>query len=209
MTIAKKNRRARRRLPAWGKALKGARDAGNHPARVWVLVGDDWSRLPEDAPSVAVRASEWAAGAIDWSVLAGVRADVVDRDGMETVYPVAAEVAEHAAPVFIHTRAGPDDWPHAEGDAISIDIDDAAQARRACDEIYGALRWPAWWTSRLRWEYRLRRDHADNAFRFAAVCKAVADNEILPVEEFRAGVAAGTIDWQPLYDELIAGHHGR
>lgn len=151
----------RPKLPAYGRELLQARQAGRHPARVWVIFSQDWGRRPADVPVLCVKPLEWVAGLLDWGLVAGVRVDVVNRDEAESVYPFAAEIARVAAPVYVHSR-WPEDadpfeaWPDAPGDAICEDISHAAFCRRAWDQAAGTMRWPPWWSEDLERDYRAR-----------------------------------------------------
>ncbi len=94
---------SKRILPPLGRQLLFARKRGQHPARVWVLYGDDcWQRQPTDAPVLCVP-GDYTPGRYNWSLLAGVPADIVWRGG-EWIHALAAEVAMFAAPVNVHYR---------------------------------------------------------------------------------------------------------
>jgi hypothetical protein len=87
----------RRPLPPFGRELARSRDQSHHPARVWVIVGNDWGRRPQDAPSLCVEADHPPAS-YDWSVLAGLAVHVVRRD--EAAFgPAKHQVAEEGRPL--------------------------------------------------------------------------------------------------------------
>lgn len=90
-------------LPPFGRALLNQRQRGQHPDRVWVIYGNDcWNRKPVDAPVLCVP-GDYVPLRYDWSLLAGVPADIVYRDG-EFIHALAAEVARFAAPVNVCYR---------------------------------------------------------------------------------------------------------
>jgi len=142
-----------RHLPAYGRELKRARDAGDHPERVWVLAGDDWTRRPTNAPSLAI-GGDWRPGEIDWHVVAGVPVHIVDREHPH-LFEIAAEVARKTAPVVVHWHPGDDAWPYAAGRPAQIEIDAAALAERAA--LDGRWTWPHWWSDDLDAVYAARR----------------------------------------------------
>ena len=94
---------SKRLLPPFGRALLTQRQRGQHPERVWIIYGRDcWERRPTDAPVLCVP-DDYAPGRYDWSLLAGLPADIVWRDG-GFIHALAAEVAQFAAPVNVCYR---------------------------------------------------------------------------------------------------------
>lgn len=91
------------RLPAYGKKLKSSLDAGDFPSRVWVIWGDDWQRLPA-AGALCIRPSEFHPERTDFRLLAGLRVDVVDREGgtSDLIYCCLAEIGAVASLVVLH-----------------------------------------------------------------------------------------------------------
>lgn len=81
------------------------RDAGQHPPRVWVLAGDDWSRGPFGAGYVLALRSGDEPSRIDWRVLVGLPTHVVAR-GHAGALQVACLAARVTAPVVLHNDAG-------------------------------------------------------------------------------------------------------
>jgi len=155
-----------RRLPAYGRALAQARDRGEHPARVWIIVGSDWGRRPRDAPSLCV--SPWyRAGDMDWHLVAGVAVDVVERERSDAadIGELVGDVARHAAPVRLCWVATEPDWPMPAGLPVTTDAAELAFASRAWDDVAGRWRWPPWWSDRLERDYRARA----RAYRLAIV----------------------------------------
>ena len=142
-----------RRLPAFGRALARSRDRGDHPPRIWVIVGNDWGRRPHDAPSLCV-AADTRPGIYDWSVLTGLPVHVVRRGEARFAW-VAGEIAVHAAPVIAHWVAGPDEWPYAPGAPAQEDVADMAFAWRR--PVGGQWTWPEWWNEALEVDYHRRR----------------------------------------------------
>jgi hypothetical protein len=143
----------RRRLPPFGRELARRRDRGDHPPRVWVIVGDDWGRRPPDGPSLCVPAS-YQPKSYDWSVLAGLPVHLVRR-GEASFGWVAGEIAVHAAPVVAHWEAGLDEWPYAPGAHAQEDVADMAFALRR--PVDGRWTWPVWWSDVLDGDYQRRR----------------------------------------------------
>jgi len=143
----------RRRLPPFGRELARRRDRGDHPPRVWVIVGDDWGRRPHDGPSLCVPAS-YQPKSYEWSVLAGLPVHVVRR-GEAAFERIAGEIAVHAAPVVVHWIAGVDEWPYFAGAPAQEDVSDMAFALRK--PVDGRWTWPDWWSDALDADYQRRR----------------------------------------------------
>lgn len=86
---------------AFARALVTARDRGQHPERVWVLAGDDWT--PPSMPNgavIALRASDDPEG-IHWWPLAGLPVHIAWR-GHPRWWCLACLIARHTAPVVLH-----------------------------------------------------------------------------------------------------------
>ena len=95
---------ARLKLPAYGRELREARDAGRHPDRILIIYGDAITR-PEGA--LCVFAADYKPGAIDWSVVSGVPVTVEWRSGNAIAFgELVAELAAATAPVYIITPNG-------------------------------------------------------------------------------------------------------
>lgn len=125
-------------LPVGGLLLWRRREAGQHPARVWVLAGGDWSRPPREGVLLAVR-DETPPAALDWRGVAGLEVHVVPR-GYARLRELLVDVAAYAAPVVVHddgqhgvlTLLGADDWSdtarddyvHRERRAVALDLAD-------------------------------------------------------------------------------------
>jgi hypothetical protein len=88
---------ARLKLPAYGRELREARDAGRHPERILIIYGDAITR-PEGA--LCVFAADYQPGTIDWSVVSGVPVDIEWRHGVK-IRELVAEVAAVTAPVCV------------------------------------------------------------------------------------------------------------
>ncbi len=70
----------KKRGPAYSRALMAMRRSGKHPRCVVVVFGDVWqSAQPFELPRVAISASEFAPGRVDWTCIAGVPVIVLDR----------------------------------------------------------------------------------------------------------------------------------
>jgi hypothetical protein len=93
---------ARLKLPAYGRELREARDAGMHPERILIIYGDAIQR-PDGA--LCVFAADYQPGTIDWSVVAGVPADIEWRNG-ELARELVAELAAVTAPVHAILPSG-------------------------------------------------------------------------------------------------------
>ena len=150
----------RGKLPAYGRDLITKRDAGQHPDRVWVLVGDDWSRRPVNAPALCIKSADPAAG-FDWSICTGLPVHVVDRGG--DVAAVAAAVARFAAPVVVHWLYGEEDWPAAPGSKGQADVSLVMWSLR--ERVKSGFRYTCGWSDELDAEYRARRDAYSDALR--------------------------------------------
>lgn len=144
----------RRKLPAYGRDLKRARNAGQHPDRVWVLCGDDWNRRPQNEPSVCVE-PDYRLDHYDWSIMAGLPVHVVERGDVSTVR-LAAEIAIYAAPVVVHWRSIEDDVDAIAGRPLAQDIETIAFCHRKA--VDGVIDWPEWWPAMLRDSYKQRRE---------------------------------------------------
>lgn len=94
----------RLKLPAYGRELLQQREAGQHPARVVVIYGDDW-RPPNEQDRRVCVGSDYAPGVYDWSLLAGLPVTLLTRH-TALMCELAAEVAAHAAPVEVHSQRG-------------------------------------------------------------------------------------------------------
>lgn len=141
----------RGKLPAYGRDLITLRDAGQHPDRVWVLVGDDWSRRPVNAPSLCIKTADRAEG-FDWSICAGLPVHVVDRCG--DVLGVAAAVARYAAPVVVHWIYGEEDWPAPLGGKGQADVTVLMWSLR--ERVKSGFRFTCGWSDDLDADYRAR-----------------------------------------------------
>lgn len=160
------------RLPAHGEQLLARRRAGVHPLRAWVIVGDDWERLPRGAPSLCV-GREWSAGAVSWLPLAGLAVDVVcrwpflDEDaeshplGWLGLLALVGEVCQVAAPVLLHwiDEYWPAGWERS-GECPAWLAEQAA--RGALGEYWPgsprAVNWPPGWSQALHDDYLRRVD---------------------------------------------------
>lgn len=91
------------RLPAYGRQFKTLLDSGQWPDRAFVIWGDDWQRLP-DRWFVCLKPGEFQPKTMDFSMMAGLRVDIVDREGGDGagLLQMAAEIGRVAAQVFIH-----------------------------------------------------------------------------------------------------------
>lgn len=119
------------KLPAYGRALLAQRERGEHPPLVWVIYGSDWRRGSwARLPRLCV-GEDYSPGTYDWSVLSGIPAGIVWRQG-EKVHELAAEVARATAPVMVHFM-GTGEWPYAIGRAVHHDV---------CTFLYGAREYP-------------------------------------------------------------------
>ena len=158
---------ARRKHPAYGKALYLNRVGGFHPARAFVIFGDDWKRASETKqneaaarsdgvspyarewlercgwPVLALRPGEFVRAATEWNLVAGLWVHVLDQTNQEClpdagVLWLAAEIARTAAEVEI------------ENDGGSWSLADLAFYFRysAPDLPLGFV--PDWWTQELR-----------------------------------------------------------
>lgn len=126
---------ARKRHPAYGKALYLNRVGGFHPARALVIFGDNWKLANETKakeataradgvspytlewlqrcgwPVLALRPGEFLRGATEWNLVAGLWVHVLDQTNQEFlpdagVLWMAAEVARFAAEVEIENDGG-------------------------------------------------------------------------------------------------------
>jgi len=129
-----------------------ARQAGQHPALVWVIYGDDWGRRPAGAPSVCLKGAD-RPEQYDWAVLAGVPVHVVPRVGAGCGLRLAAEIARVAAPVVLHWVAGEEDWPNAPGRPAQAELAEAMLTERV-----RLGDWPAYWSGALQQDYDRRRE---------------------------------------------------
>ena len=111
--------RRRLKLPPYGKRLVEMRNAGNHPERVWVIVGKDWSRLPSDNPSLCIP-HDYTPGVFDYSLLVGLRVEIVWRSG-DAITP-AVEMMPYASPIIVHWISNDDDWPYPPGTRMREEI---------------------------------------------------------------------------------------
>jgi hypothetical protein len=139
-------------LPAYGRALLERRRAGDHPDLVYVIIGDDWGRLPIDA-HVCIKPDR-APGTTDWLPLAGVAVRMVVRDipmGFERLLAIAGEVACVAAPIHLY-------WFDEAGRA---DCDAGWAAQHLLPNPPGTL--PRPWTLALLADYARRCDAFERA----------------------------------------------
>lgn len=95
----------RPKLPPYGRAVLGARDAavarGGCLELARVFYGSDcWQRAKDAAPALCVPAQEYEPGKYDWTPVAGLPVELVWLDG-DQAQALAAEIAALAAPVTI------------------------------------------------------------------------------------------------------------
>lgn len=128
------NAPAKKRMPAYGKALLERRRAGDHPLTVNVVLGNAWWKVKE--PKICVKPEDYAPGVFDWRVVAGVRALVVANDAFRAggdaakVGDLLGELADHAAVVDL--------WC---GDGAAVSADVYAWGERKLGK------WPEWWNA--------------------------------------------------------------
>lgn len=165
-------------MPAYGRALFDARLAGQHPLTAWVILGDDWGRLPADFPAVCI-GDDWLPGTTDWRLLAGLPVRVVcrwpwseDQDhplGWLPFLSLLGELAQVAAPVVAYWQDAdwPGRWQRCAADAADLARAAAMQlsapALGACPrgEWQTCVRrrvqqWPAPWSWGLLDDYERR-----------------------------------------------------
>lgn len=130
----------RLKLPPFSRDLIRMRDAGNHPERVYVLIGRDWGRRHPTYPTLCVPDGDIEL--YDYSILRGLPVYVVDRGG--DALQLAAMIAAHTAPVFLCWRATEEDLFVSPGAPLVEDI--------------GHLYFQAdYWPAERRAEYEARR----------------------------------------------------
>ena len=138
------------RRPGYAKRLIDLRDAGRHPARVTVIYGERWRGY--DTPILAIKPEEYEPGKFDFSSVAGLPVDVTDQVGewpefenSPALFWLAAEVAQWACEVIVHSVAWPDGslYGFAEVDSLAFGCKRGPQ-------------WPAWWSDNKMEEYGKR-----------------------------------------------------
>lgn|SRR3989337_3176694 len=101
------NADVRPKLPPYGRALLAARDAAAARREclepVCVFYGADPWRHAKDCLSIIMPAQEYETGKYDWTLIAGLKIEVIWIGG-DRVQELAAEIAAHAAPVTIITK---------------------------------------------------------------------------------------------------------
>jgi hypothetical protein len=155
-SLARKNAAppARRKLPAYGKALLDARRGGWHPHAVSLIYGNNWrGEAPDQAP-LCIKPEEFELDLYDWRLVAGLHVTVVDQDGWlggdwdRTTEPhqygkfyfLLRELAD--AHAYVTVRCG----------AVTADVDEIAVTCRWFDGK--RMCWPAWWSDALHQMHR-------------------------------------------------------
>lgn len=145
------------RKPAYANRLIEARKAGQHPASAVVVFGHQWRGYAE--PILAIKPEEYEPGMFDFRAIAGLPVDVVDQvgewrlfDDWPALYWLAAEVAEWAAEVQVHSVAWEENSVYGR-----IDMEILAQACRLERwAVSEAPHWPSWWPEKLNEDYGRR-----------------------------------------------------
>lgn len=150
------------RKPAYANRLIALRDAGRHPARVAVVYGNNWRGY--DVPILAIRPEEYQPGLFDFRSVTGLPVEVVDQvgewpevDGSPVLFWLAAEVAEWACEVVVHSVAWPDGGVYGFAQMDSL----AFGCKRGPE-------WPVWWSDKKMEEYG-KRNRLHYAEKLAAV----------------------------------------
>jgi len=136
--------------PGIARKLLRARERGDHPARVWVLYGEDYGKA--SAPAIAV-GTDYAPGRYDWSVLAGVPVHIALRADTEYGLRLAAEIGELAATVILHWISDPDEYLTQRRQFGQVELSEAMAAER---DRLGS--WPEYWSEQYQNGYITRRE---------------------------------------------------
>lgn len=127
------------KLPPFGLQLARMRGRGQHPERIWVIYGHDWSRKPNSGYAIFVKPEDAKPGVYKWSICAGILVHVVLQELDEAGYRLACDIGKRTAPVIVH-------WMD-EQDVYQEDLANMAFANK----------WP-WWTKRVEDIYLSRQE---------------------------------------------------
>jgi len=100
----------RLKRPAYAKPLLAQRRAGNHPREITLIYGEKWRE--GDPPRICIRPEEYAPGAYDLSVFAGVKVTLLDQnlasenDQDDKFFDLIGELVRLKCPVQIVPPAG-------------------------------------------------------------------------------------------------------
>lgn len=146
----------KRKLPAYGAALRAARREGRHPPCVHLVFGRDWrAELNCDSlaatifkgehPRTCVLPHEFQPGLYDWSIVTGLQVSVFDQEclQMETssvLYPLLGELGAYAADIYVHSPG-----------MAKVSADMLAMANK------WGVDWPAWWPAEIEEKNAKRR----------------------------------------------------
>lgn len=155
------------RYPAYRRALVEARLRGERIWSVRLMVGANWTSASRDRwrtllpeRRLAIKATDYRPGAIEWSCLRNARVAIEEDGSMDfgALMRLVAEVAATASPVELECEDITGGKP--------IDVADLAVGYR----LPG--RWPPWWSDAQHTDY-MRRLHAwyRDLMRAIEVCK--------------------------------------
>ncbi len=158
----------RKRLPAYGARLRDLIRTGVLPLCVHLIYGFDWkapnecvwhqlSTLPGPHPLLAVKPSDYMLGALDFSVVTGLKVCVFDQDGVagdghrrdvadaapavKALFVLLGEIAAFAAEVEVYSPA------YGE---LRFSAHELAAWQARPD-------WPFWWSADIEEKHGKRR----------------------------------------------------
>lgn len=145
------------KYPPYARELDRQRALGDHPQKIFVLFGTNWDRRPQGA--LCVRPEDYRPGLYRLDVCRGIRTHVVERERIQSpgrdALRLAAEIAEHTAPVYFHWIAGIEDWPCIAGTPAMEEISSLIRCNVAGDQV--RFEWPGYWDKRRRKAYEARK----------------------------------------------------
>lgn len=169
----------RKKLPAFGAALRDRRRRGEHPLCVHLIYGHKWrigtecfwasaQLVAAPHPEIAIKPEDYEPELYEFSVLLGLQVCVYDqtgeaawyedpcfgpaRPGLMRFYQMLGEIASVAADVEVHSPAfGTDDWRACELAAMG-------RRRQLAGDASMNHGWPSWWSAEIEHNNAKRRD---------------------------------------------------
>jgi hypothetical protein len=167
----------RKKLPAFGAALRDRRRRGEHPLCVHLIYGHKWRAAPKCAwgsvirgvhPELALKPEDFAAELFDFSAVMGLQVCVFDQMGeaawyedpcfgpvrphFTRFYHLLGELASVAADIEIYSPAfGRERWRACELAAMG-------RRRQLAGDAEMNHGWPSWWSAETEQNNAKRRD---------------------------------------------------
>jgi hypothetical protein len=153
----------KKKVPAYGAALRERRRGGEHPLCVHLIYGFTWNKpcecwytiiLPGEHPRLALKPEDYAPGLYDFSVVAGVQVCVFDQDSRAQRYESPDYGPARPRHFYLYALLGELAWFAADVELHSPALDMATSAFRLARQQHRRGRelndgWPFWWSTEL------------------------------------------------------------